>query len=81
MVETGRFGPRQARRIMVYSVPLVDPAKEDCFMQTAHFTALSAKHNSLDQRIAAESQRPAPDQMLIAELKKRKLRVKEEMAR
>ena len=50
-------------------------------MQNAHFTALSAKHSNLDQRIATESQRPLPDQMLIADLKKQKLRVKEAMAR
>ena len=50
-------------------------------MQTGHFSALTAKHTHLDQRIANESQRPLPDQMLIAELKKRKLLVKEELAR
>lgn len=50
-------------------------------MQNAHFSALAAKHQTLDDRIAAESQRPFPDQLLIADLKKRKLRVKEEMTR
>ncbi|UZK66561.1 YdcH family protein [Sphingomonas sp. M1-B02] len=50
-------------------------------MQNAHFTALNAKHSTLDQRIASEAQRPLPDQILLAELKKRKLRVKEEMSR
>jgi len=50
-------------------------------MQNAHFSALEAKHQVLDARIANESQRPLPDQLLIAELKRKKLRVKEEMAR
>lgn len=50
-------------------------------MQNAHFSALTAKHAGLDQRIATESQRPRPDQMLIAELKKQKLRLKEALAR
>lgn len=50
-------------------------------MQNAHFSALTAKHSMLDQRIAAESQRPLPDQMILAELKKQKLRVKEAMSR
>ena len=50
-------------------------------MQTAHQAALSAKHSNLDQRIAAETQRPLPDQILLAELKKQKLRVKEELSR
>lgn len=49
-------------------------------MQTAHYTALEAKHASLDARIADEQGRPAPDQAAIADLKKRKLRLKEEMA-
>ncbi|MEO9129930.1 MAG: DUF465 domain-containing protein [Sphingomonas sp.] len=49
-------------------------------MQTAHFTALEAKHEVLDRRISAESQRPLPDTTRIAKLKKLKLRVKEEMS-
>lgn len=48
-------------------------------MQDAHFSALSAKHAVLDQRIVSEMQRPLPDQMLLSELKKQKLRVKEEL--
>jgi hypothetical protein len=49
-------------------------------MQTAHFTALEAKHAVLDRKINAESQRPLPDATTLATLKKLKLRVKEEMA-
>ena len=49
-------------------------------MQTAHFSALEAKHASLDARIHEEALRPAPDQGAIAELKRRKLRLKEEMS-
>ena len=49
-------------------------------MQDAHISALNAKHAVLDQRIASESQRPLPDQFLLADLKKQKLRVKEAMA-
>lgn len=48
-------------------------------MQTAHFSALEAKHATLDRKIADEQGRPSPDQSMIADLKKRKLRVKEEM--
>ena len=48
-------------------------------MQTAHFSALEAKHAGLDRQIAAEAQRPLPDTARIAALKKKKLRVKEEM--
>jgi hypothetical protein len=46
-------------------------------MQTTHQTALEAKHATLDQRIAEETHRPKPDEVLIAGLKKQKLRVKE----
>ena len=50
-------------------------------MHNAHFSALTAKHAVLDQRIERESQRPRPDDMLLADLKRQKLRVKEEMGR
>lgn len=48
-------------------------------MLTAHLTALEAKHATLDQRIADESHRPMPDAIKLADLKKQKLKVKEEM--
>ena len=49
-------------------------------MQTTHQTALETKHAGLDRRIAEESQRPVPDTIAIAELKKQKLRLKEELS-
>jgi hypothetical protein len=49
-------------------------------MQTAHFSALEAKHAVLDRKICAESQRPLPDFVTLAALKKQKLRLKEEMS-
>jgi len=49
-------------------------------MQNAHLSALSAKHAGLERQIAAESQRPLPDSRALADLKKQKLRVKEELA-
>lgn len=48
--------------------------------QSAHQTALETKHATLERRIAEESHRPQPDSGLIADLKKRKLRLKEEIA-
>ncbi|WP_082456888.1 MULTISPECIES: YdcH family protein [unclassified Sphingomonas] len=48
-------------------------------MQSAHLTALETKHATLDRQIAAEAQRPSPDQSLLSSLKKRKLMVKQEM--
>ncbi len=50
-------------------------------MASAHFESLNAKHNSLEHAISAELQRPMPDSIHLAQLKKEKLRLKEEMAR
>lgn len=49
-------------------------------MHSAHMEALEAKHALLDRQIANETQRPLPDQVILASLKKQKLRVKEEIA-
>lgn len=45
----------------------------------AHDTALAAKHAGLEAQIAEELRRPAPDQALLARLKKQKLQIKEEL--
>lgn len=49
-------------------------------MDQSHISALQAKHAGLDARIKAEISRPMPDTTLLATLKKRKLRLKEELA-
>ena len=43
--------------------------------------ALRSKHLALDTEIKLENQRPAPDDSLIAKLKKEKLKLKDEMNR
>ena len=48
-------------------------------MENAHIAALQAKHAGFDARIAEEERRPIPDMAVLSDLKKRKLRVKEEM--
>ena len=48
-------------------------------MSSAHLVALEAKHALLERRIAVETGRPRPDALIIAQLKKEKLRVKEAM--
>ena len=55
------------------------PRKENV-MENSHISALSAKHAGLEARIKAETSRPMPDAILVASLKKQKLRLKEEMA-
>ena len=48
-------------------------------MYSAHQTALETKHANLDRKISDELHRPLPDHSVLAELKKQKLRVKEEL--
>lgn len=50
-------------------------------MDTAHSSALHARHAGLDERIAAETRRPSPDSALVAQLKKQKLKLKETLAK
>ncbi|MDG5749202.1 YdcH family protein [Qipengyuania sp. XHP0207] len=49
-------------------------------MQSSHVEALKAKHAGLEARLHAEQIRPAPDIAMIQQLKKRKLKIKEELA-
>jgi hypothetical protein len=46
-----------------------------------HVEALRAKHAALKQSVDEENQRPHPDEFRIAELKRQKLRIKDEIAR
>ena len=50
-------------------------------MASTHQTALEMKHAALDQRLSAENGRPAPDAALMTDLKKQKLKLKEELSR
>lgn len=43
--------------------------------------ALNARHRTLEIRIETEARRPLPDAMLIQEMKRSKLAVKEEIMR
>lgn len=50
-------------------------------MTNSHSATLMAKHARLDAQIASETHRAAPDTILVAMLKKQKLRIKETLAR
>lgn len=50
-------------------------------MHTSHVDALQTKHAGLDARIRSELARPAPDAAMVQDLKKQKLKIKEELAR
>lgn len=49
-------------------------------METSHVSALQLKHAGLERQLADEQSRPQPDLVTIQLLKKRKLRIKEEIA-
>ena len=49
-------------------------------MSISHLSALKSRHADLDEKIANEERRPCPDTGLVAQMKKQKLRIKEEMA-
>jgi hypothetical protein len=49
-------------------------------METTHVSALQLKHAGLDQKLQQEMTRPMPDLATIQQLKKKKLRIKEELA-
>ena len=48
-------------------------------MSRSHLSTLKSRHADLDAKLANEERRPAPDTGLVALLKKRKLKLKEEM--
>ena len=53
--------------------------EEKRLMNASHITALQTKHATLDQAIAEEMRKAAPDDATLRSLKKQKLRLKEEM--
>jgi hypothetical protein len=46
-----------------------------------HIAALERRHQDLDRQIEAEMQHPTRDDLLIASLKRKKLELKDELAR
>ncbi|MXP47370.1 DUF465 domain-containing protein [Altererythrobacter luteolus] len=49
-------------------------------MESSHVSALQSKHAVIEQKLRSEMNRPAPDTATIQALKKKKLRIKEELA-
>ncbi|MBV7265016.1 YdcH family protein [Erythrobacter ani] len=50
-------------------------------MASSHVNALQSKHAGLEAKLREEMSRPVPDAATIQQLKKHKLRLKEEMRR
>lgn len=49
-------------------------------MEQSHVSALQLKHAGLERQIQDELNRPLPDRTMLQQLKRRKLRIKEELA-
>ena len=48
-------------------------------MESSHASALHTKHASIQRQIEQEMSRPSPDLVTIQHLKRRKLRIKDEL--
>jgi hypothetical protein len=48
-------------------------------MEQSHVSALQLKHAGLERQLADEQNRPLPDIAIVQQLKKQKLRIKEEL--
>ena len=49
-------------------------------MRSSHAHALATKHAGIDRQLHDEQSRPAPDDSRIKQLKRAKLRIKQELA-
>jgi hypothetical protein len=56
------------------------PQKENTMLSSPHTSALETKHAGLDARLREEMGRPAPDAGTIQQLKREKLRIKEQLS-
>jgi hypothetical protein len=50
-------------------------------MDSSHLSALQLKHAGIERQLHREMSRPLPDVAIVQGLKKRKLRIKEQMLR
>ena len=49
-------------------------------METSHVSALQLKHAGLERKLEEEMSRPLPDLAIVQTIKRRKLRIKEELS-
>lgn len=50
-------------------------------MENSHISALQLKHEGIERQLHEEMSRPLPDDAIVQDLKRRKLRLKEEISR
>jgi hypothetical protein len=55
--------------------------KEFCMSRETHLAALGQRHEALDKEIAKELAHPAKDELKLAEMKRRKLQLKDEITK
>ena len=77
LMTNARLG-RQGESPGVSASTVADWLKEHA-MDPSHAAALQSKHEGLERRIQEEMSRPAPDEAVLQTLKKRKLKIKEEL--
>ena len=78
-VDGQRIEAGQKRIFVIYSPVVTSPRKGRTPMDYAQAEALEAKHAQLEALIDEEEHRPHPDDIRLHQLKKEKLRVKDEM--
>jgi hypothetical protein len=66
---------------VAHSQTYVDRDKEFCMSRETHLAALGQRHDALDKEIARELVYPAKDDLKLAEMKRRKLQLKDEIAK
>jgi hypothetical protein len=66
---------------VAHSQICVDLDKEFCMSRETHLAALGQRHDALDKEIAKELVYPAKDELKLAEMKRRKLQLKDEIAK
>lgn len=49
-------------------------------MSSARIASLEVRHGQLEAKIAQETKRPLPDEVLIADLKRQKLQIKDQLS-
>ena len=49
-------------------------------MQSSHAASLQTKHADLEKAIHLEMTRPAPDDAMLSDLKRRKLKIKQQLS-
>jgi len=67
--------------VMPFPSPFGRWSNKERNVNSSHLSALKQKHTDLDNRLEQEEGRPMPDELVLHDLKKQKLALKDEMSR